>query len=346
MSEYVFSQLVLNWFHENGRKELPWQKNKTLYKVWISEIMLQQTMVKTVIPYFKKFILRFPDIKSLKTGTLNQILHLWSGLGYYNRAKNIYKTAQIITEEYQSNFPDQFSILIKLPGIGKSTAGAILSLSKNYFFSILDSNVKRILIRYYGIIGCIKTKQIEKKLWNTIELVTPLHNTGKFNQAMMDIGSLVCTSKQPKCYICPLQKNCIAKKNNTWERYSLKKTKSVKIKKISWFVLIKYKNTFWMTNNSNQEIWKNLYCFPRFNTKVNAIKWLKENKINIKNFKNMTCFLHHFSHFVLHVKPILITLSSNLKNFENNHIGIWYNLNNPQYIGLPRAVEKILKNFI
>lgn len=159
MTMYTFSQIVLNWYHINGRKNLPWKKDKTLYKIWISEIMLQQTTVITAIPYFKKFISKFPNIKSLNKGNLDDILYLWSGLGYYKRAENIYKTAKIIQEQYQEKFPTRFSDLIKLPGIGKSTAGAILSLSLNYFFPILEGNVKRILTRYYGIIGYSKEKK-------------------------------------------------------------------------------------------------------------------------------------------------------------------------------------------
>ena len=144
MTKYIFSQLVLNWYHKNGRKDLPWQKNKTLYIVWISEIMLQQTTVKSVIPYFKKFILNFPNIKSLSDSKLDDVLYIWSGLGYYKRAQNIYKSAQIITEKYEGIFPNQFLDVIKLPGIGRSTAGAILSLSLNFHYPILDGNVKRI----------------------------------------------------------------------------------------------------------------------------------------------------------------------------------------------------------
>lgn len=345
MTKYIFSQLVLNWYHENGRKNLPWQKNKTLYTVWISEIMLQQTTVKSVIPYFKRFILHFPNIKSLNDSELDNILYLWSGLGYYNRAKNIYKSAKIIQKEHKGIFPNQFLSVIKLPGIGRSTAGAILSLSLNFCYPILDCNVKRILIRYYGIIGFLRDSRMEKKLWKIIEAITPIHHTGKFNQSIMDIGSSICTSLKPKCKICPLNQECIAQIKKEWEKYPLKNTKKKSFKKISWFIIIKFKNNFWLKKNIEEDIWKNLFCFPKFNNKKTALIWLKEKKININTCENMISFSHTFSHFILHVHPILIKLTCIPEFFKENNNNIWYNLKYPQHIGLPRPVQKILETF-
>ncbi|ANZ22732.1 A/G-specific adenine glycosylase [Buchnera aphidicola (Diuraphis noxia)] len=345
MTIYSFSQLVLNWYHENGRKNLPWQKNKTLYIVWISEIMLQQTTVQTVIPYFKKFILNFPDVKSINDSTLDKILYLWSGLGYYNRARNIYKSAKIIQTQYNGVFPDQFANLIKLPGIGKSTAGAILSLSLNFFHSILDGNVKRILIRYYDFRGSIKDRKLEKKLWCLIESITPINNTGQFNQGMMDIGSLICTRGKTKCNICPLKKSCISNIKQNWEQYPSKNIKKTSHEKTSWFILIKSKNNFWLERNTIKNVWKGLFCFPNFDTEKKALIWLKEKKINLKKIKKMLSFFHKFSHFILHIHPILIDCPHNLKFHGDNKIGIWYNLNKPKHIGLPQPVKKILTNF-
>ncbi|QCI20673.1 adenine DNA glycosylase [Buchnera aphidicola (Brachycaudus cardui)] len=345
MTIYNFSQLVINWYHINGRKDLPWQKNKTLYIIWISEIMLQQTTVKTVIPYFKKFILNFPNIESLNNSSLDEVLYLWSGLGYYNRARNIYKSAKIITAKYYGIFPSNFSDVIKLPGIGKSTAGAILSLSLNFFFPILDGNVKRVLIRYYGIIGSLKDRIIEKKLWHITEIVTPIHNTGKFNQAMMDIGALICLAKKPKCEICPLSKRCIAKIKQKWENYPLKNTKKIYPIKTSWFTLIQFNNTLWMEKNIEKKIWKNLFCFPSFDTEEKALNWLKEKKINTNTYKKIKPFIHKFSHFILYIYPILIPLSSCLKFCKKNNTGLWYDLKKPQHIGLSKPVQKILENF-
>ncbi|CAL4325894.1 Adenine DNA glycosylase [Buchnera aphidicola (Protaphis terricola)] len=343
MTIYSFSQIILNWYHLYGRKNLPWQKNKTLYNVWISEVMLQQTKVKTVIPYFKKFILKFPNLNSLSCSSLDDVLYIWSGLGYYKRAKNIYETSKIIQKKFNGKFPKNISDLIKLPGIGKSTAGSILSFTLNYSFPILDGNVKRILIRYYGITECSKNTKTEKKLWNLIESITPIHNTGNFNQGIIDIGALICTPKSPKCNICPLNKKCIAYIEKNWIKYIFKKNQKMKLKKIYWFVVVHFKNQVWMKRNTSKQFWNNLFCFPIFKNKIIAIKWLIKNNINVKKYNIINAFDHEFSHFKLEATPIIIKLSSEETFLNIKKQGIWYNLEKPQKIGIPKLVEKILK---
>ncbi|WP_343154211.1 A/G-specific adenine glycosylase [Buchnera aphidicola] len=346
MTFYIFSQSVLNWYHLHGRKNLPWQKDKTLYKIWISEIMLQQTKVKTVIPYFNKFISKFPNLSSLNNSTLNDILYLWSGLGYYKRAHNIYETSKIIQKQFNGNFPENIENLTKLPGIGKSTAGAILSFSLNYFFSILDGNVKRILIRYYGIIGCSNNTSTEKKLWNLIEKITPMHNTGAFNQGIIDIGALICTFKSPKCNLCPINIKCIAYKEKKWDKYSFKKKQQIKTKKKYWFIIVRSQDKVWIQKNTIKNIWKNLFCFPSFEKKNQAIQWLLKNKINVQKYKKINSFKYEFSHFKMQVTPILIELFFKDDFYHIEEKGTWYQLKNPQKIGIPKLVEKILKLLI
>ncbi|UPT14878.1 A/G-specific adenine glycosylase [Buchnera aphidicola] len=339
----TFSRLVLNWYHINGRKDLPWQKNKTLYTVWISEVMLQQTQVKTVIPYFKKFILKFPNLNVLSQANLNDILHLWSGLGYYKRAENIYKTAKIIEQKFDGKFPSNITDLVKLPGIGRSTAGAILSFTLNYFFSILDGNVQRILIRHYGLTKCSKNTATQKKLWNLIENITPIHHTGKFNQGIIDIGALICNPRIPKCNFCPLNITCIAYKEKEWKKYSLQKNKKIKSKRKYWFIVIYFKNKIWMQKNTIKSIWNDLFCFPSFNNKKQAEQWIQGHQINIKKYKKISSFNHEFSHFTMQVNPILIKLFFQKIFFDIKKEGIWYDLKKPQKIGLPIIVKKILK---
>ncbi|ALD15477.1 adenine glycosylase [Buchnera aphidicola (Aphis glycines)] len=341
-----FSRLVLNWYHIHGRKNLPWQKDKTLYKVWISEIMLQQTQVKTVIPYFKKFILKFPNLNILNQANLNDILHLWSGLGYYTRAENIYKTAKIIKQKFNGKFPDNIVDLVQLPGIGKSTAGAILSFTLNYFYSILDGNVQRILIRHYGITKCSKNSETRKKLWNLIENITPLHHAGGFNQGIIDIGALICTHRIPKCDFCPLNLTCIAYKEKEWKKYSFQSSKKIKSTKKYWFIIIYFENKIWMQKNTIKRIWNNLFCFPMFNNKKQAIQWMKEHHINVKKYKKINSFHHEFSHFTMQANPILIKLFFQNNFFNINKQGIWYDLKKPQKIGVPTIVKKILKLLI
>ncbi|XBC40215.1 MAG: hypothetical protein U0T62_02570 [Buchnera aphidicola (Nurudea ibofushi)] len=221
----LFSQIVLNWYHTNGRKHLPWKITNNPYKIWISEIMLQQTQVNSVIPYYNKFIQIFPNINILAHTSIDKILNIWSGLGYYTRAHNVHNTSKIVVKNYNGIFPNHFSDIIKLPGIGRTTAGAILSFGFNLYGCILDGNIKRLLLRYFNI-SFKKKEPIEKKLWNIIKFITPIYNTSKFNQAIIDIGSLICLKSKPKCKICPLIKTCLSFKNDNWNTYpTIKKKK-------------------------------------------------------------------------------------------------------------------------
>lgn len=231
MEALQFSQAVLNWYHKYGRKALPWQQEKTPYHVWLSEVMLQQTQVATVIPYFERFIARFPDVTALAKAPLDEVLHLWTGLGYYARARNLHKAAQHIVDKHQGQFPDTFEHVCALPGVGRSTAGAILSLSLKQPFPILDGNVKRVLARCYAIEGWPGKKEVENKLWEISENVTPIEGVEYFNQAMMDLGAMVCTRSKPKCELCPLNKGCIAYAQNNWADYPGKNRKKSSLRK-------------------------------------------------------------------------------------------------------------------
>ncbi len=205
MQASQFSAQVLDWYDKYGRKTLPWQIDKTPYKVWLSEVMLQQTQVATVIPYFERFMARFPTVTDLANAPLDEVLHLWTGLGYYARARNLHKAAQQVATLHGGKFPETFEEVAALPGVGRSTAGAILSLSLGKHFPILDGNVKRVLARCYAVSGWPGKKEVENKLWSLSEQVTPAVGVERFNQAMMDLGAMICTRSKPKCSLCPLQ---------------------------------------------------------------------------------------------------------------------------------------------
>lgn len=225
MQARQFSHQVLEWYQRYGRKTLPWQLDKTPYQVWLSEVMLQQTQVATVIPYFQRFMARFPTVSQLAAAPLDEVLHLWTGLGYYARARNLHKAAQTIVAQHGGEFPTSFEEIAALPGIGRSTAGAILSLSLGQHYPILDGNVKRVLARCYAVEGWPGKKPVENRLWQISGEVTPAEGVGQFNQAMMDLGALVCTRSKPKCELCPLSNGCIAYANHSWANYPGKKPK-------------------------------------------------------------------------------------------------------------------------
>ena len=208
MGQDKFSQRLLKWYDRHGRHDLPWQTRPTPYRVWVSEIMLQQTQVATVIPYYQRFVKRFPDIQSLTAAEMDEVLHHWSGLGYYARGRNLHKAAGIIMRENGGLFPQTLDEVMALPGIGRSTAAAILALSGNQRHAILDGNVKRSLCRFHGIEGYPGARAVEKRLWELAEAHTPDRRIADYTQAIMDLGATLCTRGKPACGDCPMRSDC------------------------------------------------------------------------------------------------------------------------------------------
>ena len=205
-----FASRVLDWFDDHGRKDLPWQHDVTPYRVWISEIMLQQTQVKTVVPYFERFMMRFPDVVSLADADIDAVLDHWSGLGYYARARNLHRAAQVVRDKHNGRFPDSFDDVVALPGIGRSTAGAILSIAGGQRCAILDGNVKRVLSRHRAIQGWPGKTDVLNRLWKQAELLTPSERVADYTQAIMDLGATLCTRSNPSCDRCPIGTDCMA----------------------------------------------------------------------------------------------------------------------------------------
>ena len=206
----LFSTKLLTWFDEHGRKDLPWQQDKTAYRVWVSEIMLQQTQVSSVIEYYQRFMKSFPTIESLAEAKEDKVLEHWAGLGYYARARNLHKTAKVVVAELNAQFPDSLEEIVKLPGIGRSTAGAILSIAFKQSACILDGNVKRVLCRFHGIETWSGERKTENHLWKLAEQHTPKKRNDDYTQAIMDLGATCCTRSKPKCQLCPFTADCVA----------------------------------------------------------------------------------------------------------------------------------------
>lgn len=339
-----FSNQVIEWYQHSGRKNLPWQLNPTPYEVWLSEIMLQQTQVATVIPYFNKFIQTFPNIKTLAQADLDAVLAHWQGLGYYARARNLHKTAKIIVDQYQANFPTDIEQVIKLPGIGRSTAGAILSLSLNQPHPILDGNVKRVIARFYGIKGWSGKASILKVMWSKAELITPKVNTKHFNQAMMDMGATVCVRSNPLCGQCCLESKCYANKNDSWHLFPSPKPKKKRPLKQAYVVQVIYKNSIYLEKRPPTGIWGSLWSLPEFETECEAKAWLetfvtKSKALNRSIQKDV--LLHRFSHFDLNLNQIILEIKEPaLLVAEGEKKYIKYNeLKN---LGLPTPIKKLI----
>ena len=258
-----FSERLLAWFDEHGRKTLPWQQDRTPYRVWVSEIMLQQTQVATVIPYYERFMARFPKVADLAQAPIDDVLSLWTGLGYYARARNLHKTACIVAEEYDGKFPDSVEGLESLPGIGRSTAGAILTLGHGRWAPILDGNVKRVLARYHAIEGWPGRSDVLAALWRASEAVTPRHRTADYTQGIMDLGATLCTKSKPECLFCPMTEDCQARISGTQATYPGKKPKKkIPTRDTHFIICVDSQGQVLLERRPPSGIWGGLWSFP------------------------------------------------------------------------------------
>ena len=332
-----FSSAVLKWYKENGRANLPW-KNKDPYKIWISEIMLQQTQVKTVIPYYSKFIKKYPTLERLSTAKYDELMLLWSGLGYYRRLDNIYKSVRIIMNKHSGVFPNNYDDILSLPGIGRTTASAIYTFSEFGSKAILDGNVKRIILRFFNISKNIKKSHLEESLWSKSTLLTPLgKNTSNFIQGMMDIGSIICTRGKPNCGICPLKKiGCKFKYNKIDEK---KVIKTILHKKTYLAILVDSHKKIFLEKIQDGSLWKNLYSSPSFNTKEKEEMWISKNNLSTIKKPEQISISHRVTNKLYKFIATFYFLKSNKKVSLSRHN--WYNLSNIN-VGIPKYQEKII----
>ena len=338
----MFSDNILAWFDQHGRKNLPWQQSKTPYTVWVSEIMLQQTQVKTVIPYYQRFMQSFPDVVALANAQQDEVLHHWTGLGYYARARNLHKAAQHIRDQHQGQFPENLEDVMALPGIGRSTAGAILSLACGQHHSILDGNVKRVLARYYAIDGWSGVKAIENQLWQLADKLTPSKRTGDYTQAMMDMGATLCTRSKPKCDSCPVQANCLAYAQGRQTELPGKKPKKTLPVRTTIMLLPMWQSQVLIYKRPPAGLWGGLWGFYQ----VDAVEQIDTiaQRLGLENFQvqDLAGFRHTFSHFHLDIQPKLLQLPAPpaLQVNEGQQLGTIYSY--LQKSGWPRQPNKSL----
>ena len=331
---------LLQWWHKNGRKDLPWQESPSIYKTWVSEIMLQQTQVVTVIPYFKKFIKAFPTVTSLADATEDQVMSHWSGLGFYSRARNLHKSSKIIVDLYKGEIPKKLEELIALPGIGRSTAGAILSLAYIEPQPILDGNVKRVLARFFNISGDLKLSKTNNKLWSLAIECLPETDYSFYTQAIMDLGATICTSKKPQCVICPVKKNCIAFEKNLVSLLPTKTIKKKKPKQTVFFLILKDQdNNILLEKRENKGIWGGLWSFPELDTNKNIEKWCNKVSQDIKNIEYGTIIHHGFSHFDLEITPVVIDIKDTM-SLEEHHGR--FTKKQISKLGVPKPVKSLI----
>lgn len=342
MQPHLFQTTLLQWFDGHGRHDLPWQQNKTPYRVWISEIMLQQTQVTTVIPYYQRFMQRFPDIHTLADADEDTVMHYWSGLGYYRRARYLHAAAKKVMHNFHGKFPDNLTALMTLPGIGRSTAGAILSIAFQKKAAILDGNVKRVLTRLHGITDWLD----EKNLWPLAEKYTPAQRTDDYTQAIMDLGATLCIRGKPRCEVCPFHKKCMAHIKGIAASLPIQKPrKSLPVREAT-FLIIKNKDGILLEKRAPTGVWAGLWSLPQLEGHVAA----KELKAYCKKhygfalqhvvFKDIV--KHTFSHFHLMISPVIVEIVQIQPKIMEAQPQIWYNLREATVIGIPAPVKVLL----
>ncbi|HVT62324.1 MAG TPA: A/G-specific adenine glycosylase, partial [Legionellaceae bacterium] len=296
-----FTGSLLNWYMDHGRKDLPWQTPYHPYSVWVSEIMLQQTQVKTVIPYFLRFMARFPDIHTLAAAPLEEVFALWSGLGYYSRARHLHQCAQLIVTQLQGVFPKEVTTLKNLPGIGPSTAAAIASLAFDQPTAILDGNVKRVLSRYFLVKG--QGISLEKTLWPLAQACMPNQQCREYTQAIMDMGATCCTLKNPQCNICPLNSQCQAFQKQMVGQYPESKPKKIRATHHEQFVVLHdADHHIYLEQRPLKGIWGGLWCLPSIEKEACMSTFLQQGHgIYAAEITPLMTFNHSFTHFHLNI---------------------------------------------
>ncbi|HLD13739.1 MAG TPA: A/G-specific adenine glycosylase, partial [Burkholderiales bacterium] len=305
MNRDAFGARLLAWYDHHGRKMLPWKRVRDPYRIWVSEIMLQQTQVATVIPYFERFIKRFPDIRTLARARADSVLHLWSGLGYYARARNLHKAARQIVTDHDGKFPRAIESAVHLPGIGRSTAGAILALAFNQRHAILDGNVKRVLARYHAMDTPLNTQTAGAKLWELAQRHTPRIRIADYTQAIMDLGATVCTRANPDCVRCPVRVGCKARTLGTPQNFPvIAKRKTLPVKKVNMLLIRDTRNRVLLVKRPPAGLWGGLWGLPEC-TQKNVRAWCHDHiGLDIRPQQAWPAFRHRFSHFHLDITPI------------------------------------------
>lgn len=339
-----FAANLLAWFDHSGRKHLPWQHQPTPYRVWVSEIMLQQTQVATVIDYYQRFMARFPDVRALAAADEDEVLHLWTGLGYYARARNLLKAARLVVSEHGGEFPQDIEQVQALPGIGRSTAGAILALSRGQRHSILDGNVKRVLTRYFGIEGFPGITAIERELWTLADACTPRARVAEYTQAIMDLGATVCVRSRPLCMVCPMREDCVARREGRQAVLPTPRPRKERpLRNSVALILQRDDGTVLLEKRPPTGLWGGLWTFPQFDSPAEATAWLALRFPGQAQAPQMLApYAHAFTHFDLHLQPMLVQLRRAAPAVNEVQEHCWYDAHRPARIGLTKPAVALI----
>ncbi len=334
---------LLAWHASAGRHDLPWQLDRTAYRVWVSEIMLQQTQVATVVPYFERFMARFPDVRTLADAPADEVLHLWTGLGYYARARNLHRAAQIVRDVHGGEFPRTLAAVMELPGIGRSTAGAILAISSGARHAILDGNVKRVLARYHGIDGAIDDPATLDELWRYAEQHTPETDVAVYTQAIMDLGATLCTRARPRCADCPITADCRARLESRQAQLPAgKRRRSPRKLRRAFMLVARRESAVLLVQRPATGIWGGLWCLPEFADRDAAAAFAARELGQESLTSALPDIEHSFTHFDLVITPIVARCHGQAGVRDSD--SLWYDLSHPARVGLPAPIKTLLGN--
>jgi len=342
-----FATRLLDWHRRHGRHELPWQSERSLYRVWIAEIMLQQTQVGTVIPYYRRFMSAFPDLRALSDAPLERVLECWSGLGYYSRARNLHRAAQLIAAEHGGCFPQDFDAVLSLPGIGRSTAGAILAQALGRRHAILDGNVKRVLARYHAVEGWTGQAAVLDQLWRHAEQHTPDENLADYTQAIMDLGATLCTRSKPDCEACPLHTDCAALRTGRVDELpSPRPKKTLPVKSARLLVLTDDSGAILLEKRPPAGIWGGLWSLPEAapGESVEAVcsrRW----GLSVIGHEDGERFRHSFSHYHLDITPCRVRVRDRADRVSDAGRLIWCRFDESTPPAMATPVARIIRQY-
>jgi A/G-specific adenine glycosylase len=344
MERQPIAARLLDWHSRAGRHDLPWQQNRSAYRVWVSEIMLQQTQVATVIPYFERFTARFPDVGALADAPLDEVLHLWTGLGYYARARNLHRAAQVIRDQHGGEFPREYALVVELPGIGRSTAGAILAQAHGARHAILDGNVKRVLTRHYGIDTPPDEAATQALLWQRAEENTPNLDLATYTQAIMDLGATLCARSSPRCADCPIARDCVARIESRQDRLpARKKRRAERRQRRAVMLVARHASRVLLVQRPPNGIWGGLWCLPEFESETAAEQFASSQLVQTApGSASLPDIEHSFTHFDLVITPLVVRCRA--AHRVNETTELWYDLARPARVGLPAPIKTLLGN--
>lgn len=329
---------VFRWFDVHGRHDLPWQHPRSAYAVWVSEIMLQQTTVSAVIPYFQRFMAALPDVRALADASEDELMALWSGLGYYARARNLHRAARIVVDEFGGQFPDQLDQIQALPGIGRSTAGAILAQAFDRPAPVLDGNVKRVLARHAGVAGWPGEASVLKRLWQEAESRLPAERPADYAQALMDLGASVCKRRAPACEHCPVSRDCVARRENLVAQIPASRPRKIRPAREHWYLLlIDDVGRILLHKRAPSGIWGGLWCLPEArHGRAEFEDWVDELDSDIEPLR------HEFTHFSLTLRPVR---GRGLRPRIEEESGLqWHTLESALALGLPQPIRRLIES--